>query len=175
MEGELSPFEHEALYQLLRRKFAVEQPSYETLPDENLATRINITFRHRYTLDLFTVVLQEDWRELKDLFKEIKHRRGRAGAAFKLTFIDGDLWLVFHSGVLKNEQMTSALDQLGHLTGIVGRMTSPGMVVEPLAHVECVFDGKSDRWQGFRGFTISEKRKAYVFDEDSFKWTLTES
>ena len=36
VEGELSPFEHEALYRLLRKSFKVEQPSYRELSDEEL-------------------------------------------------------------------------------------------------------------------------------------------
>ena len=85
VEGELSPFEHEALYQILRRKFLLEQPAYVELPDEDLATRVNIIFHYAYSSDLFTNLLQESWRDLKDLVNQVRHRRGRAGAAFNFT------------------------------------------------------------------------------------------
>jgi len=49
VEGELSPFEHEALYRLLRKSFKVEQPSYRELSDEDLATRVNVVFHHPYS------------------------------------------------------------------------------------------------------------------------------
>src|SRR6266571_7696805 len=87
VEGELSPFEHEALYRILRKSFRLEQPSYRELPDEDLATRVNVVFHHPYSRTIFTDVLQEDWRELKELFKQVAYRRGRAGAAFNITFI----------------------------------------------------------------------------------------
>ncbi len=170
VEGELSPFEHEALYQLLRKRFRLEHPSYVELPDENLATRINIVFHYRYTLELFTIVLRESWRDLKELFKEVRRRRGRAGAAFNLTFVDGDTRLVFRSGSLTHEEMSSAMDQVGHLTGIVHQMRRPETMQEPLELIECVYDKTSDRWHEFRGFSLSKGKTAYSFDETEFRW-----
>jgi hypothetical protein len=170
IEGELSPFEHEALYQLLRKRFQLEQPSYVDLPDEGLASRINIVFHHPYTLELFTVVLRESWRDLKELFKQVRHRRGRAGAAFNLTFIDGNTRLVFRSGLLTYDEMSSAMDQVGHLTSIIRQMTKVGTAQEPLALIECIYDRASDRWHEFRGFILSDGKRAYRFDETEFRW-----
>src|SRR5881397_1144933 len=48
VEGELSPFEHERIFQILKKRFTVSQPSYVEPSDENLATRITIIFRHQY-------------------------------------------------------------------------------------------------------------------------------
>src|SRR5205807_2415759 len=48
IEGELSPFEHEALYKLLKKHFRLEQPSYSDLLDETVGTRVNIGFHHPY-------------------------------------------------------------------------------------------------------------------------------
>src|SRR5437867_10941515 len=82
VDGELSPFEHEALYRLLRKSFKVEQPSYRELSDDDLATRVNVVFYHRYSRTIFTDVLQEHWRDVNELFKHITYRRGRVVAAF---------------------------------------------------------------------------------------------
>ncbi len=172
VEGELSPFEHESLYQILRRKFHIEQPSYVELPDEDLATRVNIIFHLPYTPDLFGKVLQESWRDLKDLLKNVRHRRGRAGAAFSFTFAGKDARLVFRSGSLDSEAMSSALDQIGHLTGIVGQMVRQEAMTEALGLIECSFDRVSDRWHEFRGFSLSDEKRVYYFDEAGFKWTL---
>jgi len=172
VEGELSPFEHEALYQILRRKFLLEQPSYVELPDEDLATRVNIVFHYAYSPELFTTLLQENWRDLKDLFKQVRHRRGRAGAAFNFTFAGKDTRLVFRSGTLDYEATGSALDQIGHLTSIIRQMVRPEAMSEPLGVIECMFDKVSDRWHSFQGQSMADERKVYVFDENAFKWTL---
>ncbi len=172
VEGELSPFEHESLYQILRRKFHIEQPSYIELPDEDLATRVNIIFHLPYTSDLFGKVLQESWRDLKELLKNVRHRRGGAGAAFNFTFIGKDLRLVFRSGILDNEATGSALDQIGYLTGMFGQVVRLDTMPEPLGLIECSFDRLSDRWSEFRGFSLSDEKKVYLFDEGDFKWTL---
>ena len=169
VEGELSPFEHEALYKLLKKHFRLEQPAYSELLDETIGTRVNIIFHHPYERSFFTSVFQEDWRDLKDLFKQIKYRRGRVGAAFTLTFVDEKIRLVFSSGLLRDEELGSAMDQIGHLTGIVGQMMRPETMAEPLEHVETWFDGRSDRWQGFQGVGLNDRTK-YVFDESLFRW-----
>src|SRR5438094_7985202 len=125
VEGELSPFEHEALYRLLRKSFKVEQPSYRELSDEDLAARVNVVFHYPYSRTIFTDVLQENWRDLKELFKQITYRRGRVGAAFTLTFIAPEIRIIFRSGALSEKELGSALDQVGHLTMIVAHIVRP--------------------------------------------------
>src|SRR4029077_1722235 len=100
VEGELSPFEHEALYKLLKKHFRLEQPSYSELLDEAIGTRVNITFHHHYDRVFFTDIFRDDWRGLKELFKQIRYRRGRLGAVFRLTFTDEKVQLVFSTGLL---------------------------------------------------------------------------
>jgi hypothetical protein len=169
IEGELSPFEHEALYGLLKKHFRLEQPSYSELLDETIGTRLNIVFHHPYDRSFFTSVFQEDWRDLKELFKQIRYRRGRLGAAFTLTFTDVKIRLMFSLGLLGDEELGSAMDQIGHLTGVVGQMMRPETMVEPLGQVEASYDRKTDRWQGFRGTGLNDRRE-YIFDESSFRW-----
>ena len=169
VEGELSPFEHEALYKLLKKHFQLEQPSYSELLDETIGTRVNIIFHHPYERSFFTSIFQEDWRDLKELFKQIRYRRGRLGAAFTLTFVDEKIRLIFSLGPLRDEELGSAMDQIGHLTGIVGQMMRSETMTEPLGQVETSYDWKSDRWQGFRGVGLND-RKEYVFDESLFRW-----
>jgi hypothetical protein len=169
VEGELSPFEHEALYKLLKKHFRLDQPVYSELLDETIGTRVNITFRHPYERSFFGSIFQEDWRGLKELFKQIRYRRGRTGAAFTLTFIDQKIRLVFSLGLLGDEELGSAMDQIAHLTSIVGQMLRLETMVEPLGQVEMWYDGRSDRWQGFRGVGLTDK-KVYVFDESLFRW-----
>jgi len=170
VEGELSPFEDEALYRILRKGFQLEHPSYTQLVDEDLATRINITFHHPYVTTVFTDVLQENWRDLKELLRQIRYRRGKAGAAVTLSFIGEKNKLVFKSGVLEEKELSSAMDQIGHLTGILGQMLRPESMEKPLELVEAAYDKKSDRWHEFKGFTSADQNESYVFDESVFRW-----
>jgi hypothetical protein len=169
VEGELSPFEHEALYKLLKKHFRLEQPAYSELLDETIGTRVNIAFHHPYDRSFFTDIFHEDWRNLKELFKQIRYRRGRLGAAFTLTFADDKTRLIFSLGLLGNEELGSAMDQIAHLTSIVGQILRSDVMIEPLGQVEAWYDRKSDRWQGFRGIGLTDK-KEYVFDESLFRW-----
>ena len=168
VEGELSPFEHEALYRILRKAFDTEHPSYRPITDEEISTRVNIVFHHQYSKEIFTDLLQEDWRELKELFKQIAYRRGKAGAAFTLSFNGPENRLIFNSGALEQRDLGAALDQIGHLTGIVGQMLRPETMEKPIQTVEAAYDKRSDRWHLFQGSTLSEER--FVFDDSLFRW-----
>jgi hypothetical protein len=171
VEGELSPFEHEALYELLKKHFRLEQPSYSEFLDETVGTRVNIIFQHPYERSFFTDILRDDWRGLKDLFKQIRYRRGRLGAAFSLTFTDQKIRFVFSLGLLEDEELGSAMDQIAHLTGVVGQMMRPETMIEPLERVEASYEKRTDRWQDFRGVGLYDRRE-YVFDESSFRWKI---
>jgi hypothetical protein len=170
VEGELSPFEHEALYRILRKGFRVQHPSYTELVDEDLATRINVTFHFPYVTTIFTDVLQENWRDLKELLRQVRYRRGRAGAAVTFTFVGDNRRLVFKSGILEEKELSSAMDQVGHLTGILGQMLRPETMEKSLGVVEVEYDKRSDRWHGFKGFDSSDRNESYVFDETVFRW-----
>ena len=169
VEGELSPFEDEALYRILRKSFQVDHPTYTQLLDEELSTRVNVLFHHPYSATLFSQVFQENWRELKDLLKQVRYRRGRAGAAFTLTFNGPVLQFVFKCGVLEESALGSALDQIGHLTGVIGQMLRPDTMDQALVRIESTYDKRSDRWNDFRGSTSSAE-ESYVFDESVFRW-----
>jgi hypothetical protein len=169
VEGELSPFEHEALYKLLKKHFRVEQPSYSELPNEIISTHVNIIFHDSYYRSFFTEIIREDWRNLKELFNQISYRRSQPGAAFTLCFVDQRVRLIFSLGILGGEALGSAMDQIAHLPGIIGQMISPERLFEPLDLIMATFDPKSESWHEFRGFDKTGK-KEYVFDETAFRW-----
>ncbi len=169
VEGELSPFEHEALYRLLKRHFLVKQPVYSESPGEIIGTRVNIFFHHSYDQSFFAMILQKDWGELRDLFKQISYRRGRLGASFTLGFIDEKTRLFFSTGVLSEPELGAAMDHLSYLPGIIGQMLVPERMPEPLGQIEASFDKTDHRWQDYRGFVLQD-RKEYVFDENVFRW-----
>ncbi len=170
VEGELSPFEHERIFQILKKTFSVSQPSYMELPDEDLATRVTITFQHSYDSSFFNQVFDEGWRDLKSILKEVRHRRGGAGAAFNITFNHNSFILVFKIGLLDSERVSSALDQIGYLTSIIKKIRDSWMRTEPLAQIECFFDGSSDRYRDLRGYGVSGQ-PSLMFDEEKFSWT----
>ena len=174
VEGELSPFEHETLYRILRKSFRLEHPSYAELVDEDLATRVNVTFHYPYVTTIFTDVLQDNWRDLKELLRQVRYRRGRAGAAVTFTFTGDNRRLVFRSGVLEEKELSSALDQIGHLTGILAQMLRPETMEKRLEFVEAEYDKKSDRWHAFTGFGSPDRDESYVFDESVFRWVRSQ-
>ena len=67
--------------------------------------------------------------------------------------------------------MSSAIEQVGYLTGIVQQMMRPDTMKETLGLIECSFDPKTDRWHEFRGFSLSNEKKIYAFDDSTLQWT----
>ena len=168
VEGELSPFEDEKIYRILKEKFRVQHPVYSHSDNEEVASKVDITFYQEYSTSFFTVQFQDGWRDLKELLKEIRHRRGNAGAGYTLTFKDSERRIVFESGVLEEGEFRSSVDQISYLTSIMGQMLRPSAMEKPLSTVQTSFDKKSDRWTWFRG--ITQTNEGYVFDEQVFRW-----
>jgi len=73
------------------------------------------------------------------------------------------------SRALGDEDLWSATGQIRHLTGIGGQMMRSETMAEPLGQIETSYDRRTDRWQGFRGIGLADK-KEYVFDENLFRW-----
>jgi hypothetical protein len=86
------------------------------------------------------------------------------------TFVGDNRRLVFKSGILEEKELSSAMDQVGHLTGILGQMLHPETMEKSLGVVEVEYDKRSDRWHGFKGFDSSDRNESYVFDETVFRW-----
>jgi len=61
------------------------------------------------------------------------------------------------------------MNQIRHLTGIVGQIMRSETMIEPLGRIEASYDRRTDRWQGFRGVRLNNRRE-YVFDESMFQW-----
>jgi len=76
---------------------------------------------------------------------------------------------VFKTGLLDSEEAGSALDQVGHLTGIVKRITELLDLDESIDRLECTFDGRTDRWYDFRALS-SPANRWYRFDERTSLW-----
>jgi hypothetical protein len=168
VDGELSPFEHETLYRILRKTFQVEEVSYRETVDEDLVTRVNLTFHHPYDRVFFTDILRDNWRDLKDLLRQIRYRRGKAGSSFKLIFVTDSFRLSFDPGTVEERDLASAIDQIGYLTGIVGQMLRLDAGGEPISLVEAFYDRRTDRWHEFRGTTKDDE--VFRFDDESFRW-----
>jgi hypothetical protein len=117
----VSPFEIEVIFKTLSKfslvdeKILAEEPNYVSV--------LNIEFPVPYDQFFFQSFGLDSWQKIKDLFKEMKRRRGRKGLKISLSFsgipTDTNSKLVFS---LTNEigaQFEYAIEKIEHMVDAI--------------------------------------------------------
>lgn len=113
----VSPFEVEVIFKTLSKfylvdeKILVEEPNYVTV--------LNIEFPVPYDEYFFQSFGLDSWQKIKDLFKEMKRRRGRKGLKILLSFsgitTDTNSKLVFSLTSEIGAQFEYAIEKIEHM------------------------------------------------------------
>jgi len=113
----VSPFEVEVIFKTLSKfylvdeKILVEEPNYVTV--------LNIEFPVPYDEYFFQSFGLDSWQNIKDLFKEMKRRRGRKGLKILLSFsgitTDTNSKLVFSLTSEIGPQFEYAIEKIEHM------------------------------------------------------------
>ena len=113
----VSPFEIEVIFKTLSKfslvdeKILVEEPNYVTV--------LNIEFPVPYDEYFFQSFGLDSWQNIKDLFKEMKRRRGRKGLKILLSFsgitTDTNSKLVFSLTSEIGAQFEYAIEKIEHM------------------------------------------------------------
>lgn len=113
----VSPFEIEVMFKTLSKfslvdeKILVEEPNYVSV--------LNIEFPVPYDEYFFQSFGLDSWQNIKDLFKEMKRRRGRKGLKILLSFsgitTDTNSKLVFSLTSEIGPQFEYAIEKIEHM------------------------------------------------------------
>ena len=113
----VSPFEIEVMFKTLSKfslvdeKILVEEPNYVSV--------LNIEFPVPYDEYFFQSFGLDSWQNIKDLFKEMKRRRGRKGLKILLSFsgitTDTNSKLVFSLTSEIGAQFEYAIEKIEHM------------------------------------------------------------
>ena len=113
----VSPFEIEVIFKTLSKfslvdeKILVEEPNYVSV--------LNIEFPVPYDEYFFQSFGLDSWQNIKDLFKEMKRRRGRKGLKILLSFsgitTDTNSKLVFSLTSEIGAQFEYAIEKIEHM------------------------------------------------------------
>ena len=113
----VSPFEIEVIFKTLSKfslvdeKILVEEPNYVSV--------LNIEFPVPYDEYFFQSFGLDSWQNIKDLFKEMKRRRGRKGLKISLSFsgipTDTNSKLVFSLTSEIGAQFEYAIEKIEHM------------------------------------------------------------
>ena len=113
----VSPFEIEVMFKTLSKfslvdeKILIEEPNYVSV--------LNIEFPVPYDEYFFQSFGLDSWQKIKDLFKEMKRRRGRKGLKILLSFsgitTDTNSKLVFSLTSEIGAQFEYAIEKIEHM------------------------------------------------------------
>jgi ubiquinone/menaquinone biosynthesis C-methylase UbiE len=117
----VSPFEIEVIFKTLSKfslvdeKILVEEPNYVSV--------LNIEFPVPYDEYFFQSFGLDSWQNIKDLFKEMKRRRGRKGLKILLSFsgitTDTNSKLVFSLTSEIGAQFEYAIEKIEHMVDAI--------------------------------------------------------
>jgi hypothetical protein len=117
----VSPFEIEVIFKTLSKfslvdeKILAEEPNYVSV--------LNIEFPVPYDQFFFQSFGLDSWQKIKDLFKEMKRRRGRKGLKISLSFsgipTDTNSKLVFSLTSEIGAQFEYAIEKIEHMVDAI--------------------------------------------------------
>jgi len=178
----LSIREIELIYIYLTKSFYVteEQLSLDEIEKEYShmvendysLTLIELTFSGKFDDSFFTILTPERWYSIKNIIKEIKHRRGKRSVLFLLKFagvinINSDI--VFCIINKFDKPFEIAIEKIEYLVDIVPTQLAnlPNDITEVVYH----FDDLSAKWIPFRA-RRNDKNYSSTFVLKDGKWEI---
>lgn len=146
----VSPFEIEVIFKTLSKlslvdeKILVEEPNYVSV--------LNIEFPVPYDEYFFQSFGLDSWQNIKDLFKEMKRRRGRKGLKILLSF----------SGITTDTNSKLAFS----LTSEIG-----GQFEYAIEKIEHMIDAINIQ---IKNLETKKQLISYTYDPITMKWVLCE-
>jgi len=178
----LSIREIELIYIYLTKSFYVteEQLSLDEIEKEYShmvendysLTLIELTFSGKFDDSFFTILTPERWYSIKNIIKEIKHRRGKRSVLFLLKFagainINSDIEFCIINKFDKPFEI--AIEKIEYLVDIVPTQLAnlPNDITEVVYH----FDDLSAKWIPFRA-RRNDKNYSSTFVLKDGKWEI---
>lgn len=146
----VSPFEIETIYNILSKFARVDE---KELADElEYVSLLNIDFPVPYDEYFFQLLGFDNWKKIKDLFKEMKRRRGRKGLKIILSFsgvpTDTNSRLMFSLSNDIGPQFEYAVEKIEHMMDSI--------------HIQ------------IRNLETKRKVASYSYDAIAMKWVLSD-
>ncbi|MCV0399906.1 MAG: hypothetical protein K5785_07930 [Nitrosarchaeum sp.] len=161
----ISPWEIEVIYGFLNSRFTILQE--EIQPDsEEFVSFLEIEIPLAFNDEFFKWFEYRRWENIKDVFKEMKRRRGSGNAIkIQMNFL-GNPKIVFILDVGDKQLYDNAIEKIDFVLELLPYHLDPEKLPSDVIEISYRFDIESARWR--LNLARSKDRK-YSFSGDSWK------
>jgi len=161
----ISPWEIEVLYGFLNSHFEIIQDEIEA-DDENFVSFLDIDIPLQFNEEFFQWFDFKRWEKIKDVFKEMKRRRGSGNALKIIINFSGYPKIVFTLDIEDKQWFDNALEKIDFVLELLPYHLDPEKLPSNISKIIYKFDSESIRW---RLDTASSENKKFTFRGDSWK------
>ena len=163
----ISPWEIEVIYGFLNSRFSISQEEIEP-NDENFVSFLDVDIPLAFNEEFFQWFDFRRWEKIKDVFKEMKRRRGSGNALkIQLNFL-GEPKIVFVIDIDDKRWYDNAIEKIDFVLELLPYHLNPDKLPSDITEIIYKFDTNSIRW---RLNSARSQNKEYVFRGDSWRST----
>lgn len=163
----ISPWEIEVIYGYLNARFIISQEEIEP-NDENYVSFLDMDIPLAFNEEFFKWFDYRRWEKIKDVFKEMKRRRGSGNAIkIQLNFL-GNPKIVFILDSEDKRWYDNAIEKIDFVLELLPYHLNPEKLPSDISEISYKFDTESIRW---RLNSAKSSKKKYVFRGDT--WEVT--
>ena len=161
----ISPWEIEVLYGFLNSHFTIIQDEIEA-NDDDFVSFLDIDIPLQFNEEFFKWFEFKRWEKIKDVFKEMKRRRGTGNALKIVINFSGNPKIIFTVDIEDKQWFDNALEKIDFVLELLPFHLDPQKLPSDITNIIYKFDADSIRW---RLDTASSGNKKYSFSGDSWK------
>ncbi len=161
----ISPWEIEVLYGFLNSHFTIIQDEIEP-NDKDFVSFLDMEIPLPFNEAFFQWFDFKRWEKVKEIFKEMKRRRGSGNALkIKINF-SGNPRIVFTVDINERQWFDNAVEKIDFVLELLPYHLNPEKLPSGISEIMYKLDPKSARW---RLTTTSSENKKYTFRGDFWK------
>jgi hypothetical protein len=152
----ISPWEIEVLYGFLNSHFTIIQDEIEA-DDDDFVSFLDIDIPLQFNEEFFQWFEFKRWEKIKDVFKEMKRRRGSGNALKIVINFSGNPKIVFTVDIEDKQWFDNALEKIDFVLELLPFHMDPQKLPSEVTRITYKFDPESIRWR--LDSALSENKK----------------
>ena len=142
----ISPWEIEVLYGFLNSHFTIIQDEIEA-NDENFVSFLDIDIPLQFNEAFFQWFDFKRWEKVKEVFKEMKRRRGSGNALKIVINFSGNPKIIFTIDTEDKQWFDNALEKIDFVLELLPYHLDPEKIPVGVSQIIYKFDPESIRWR----------------------------